>query len=77
MRCFLIIEARGVKAVAWVILALGEFVVDLAVAYWIIITTRKTGGLLHGYKPLRTASVSRRWLSLRSSQIAMISLPPL
>ena len=42
-----------------------------------IITTRKTGGLLHGYKPLRTASVSRRWLSLRSSQIAMISLPPL
>ncbi|WP_241690926.1 FAD-dependent oxidoreductase, partial [Ligilactobacillus salivarius] len=39
-----------------------------------IITTRKTGGLLHGYKPLRTASVSRRWLSLRSSQIAMISL---
>ena len=43
----------------------------------IIITTRKTGGLLHGYKPLRIASVSRRWLSLRSSQIAMISLPPL
>ena len=42
-----------------------------------IITTRQTGGLLHGYKPLRTASVSRRWLSLRSSQIAMISLPPL
>lgn len=36
MRCFLIIEARGVKAVAWFILALGEFVVDLAVAYWII-----------------------------------------
>lgn len=42
-----------------------------------IITTRKTGGLLHGYKLLRIASVSRRWLSLRSSQIAMISLPPL
>lgn len=36
-----------------------------------IITTRKTGGLLCGYKPLCTASVSRRWLSLCSSQNAL------
>ena len=42
-----------------------------------IITTRKTGGLYNGYKPIRKASVSRRWLSLCSSQNALTSSLPL
>ncbi|MBB1122826.1 SDR family NAD(P)-dependent oxidoreductase [Limosilactobacillus albertensis] len=42
-----------------------------------IITTRQTGGLHIGYKPIRKASVSRRWLSLCSSQNALTTLPPL
>lgn len=36
-------------------------------------TTRQTGGLTTGYKPLILASASRRWLSLCSSHIALFS----
>lgn len=36
-------------------------------------TTRQTGGLKTGYKPLIPASASRRWLSLRSSHIAFFT----
>ena len=42
-----------------------------------IITTRQTGGLHIGYKPIIKAGVSRRWLSLCSSQNALTTLPPL
>lgn len=38
-----------------------------------IMTTRQTGGLTTGYKPLILASASRRWLSLCSSHIALFS----
>ncbi|WP_304255739.1 hypothetical protein, partial [Phascolarctobacterium succinatutens] len=40
---------------------------------WEIMTTRQTGGLTTGYKPLILASASRRWLSLCSSHIALFS----
>ena len=36
-------------------------------------TTRQTGGLTTGYKPLILASASRRWLSLCSSHTALYS----
>ncbi|MBC6911093.1 hypothetical protein DT304_07580, partial [Lactobacillus reuteri] len=42
-----------------------------------IIITRQTGGLHIGYKPIIKAGVSRRWLSLCSSQNALTTLPPL
>lgn len=42
-----------------------------------IITTRQTGGLHIGYKPIIKAGVSRRWLSLCSSQNDLTTLPPL
>lgn len=36
-------------------------------------STRQTGGLMTGYKPLIIASTSRRWLSLFSSHIVLIT----
>ena len=40
-------------------------------------TTRPTGGLLQGYKPMLPASASRRWLSLCSSLLPLPLSPPL
>ena len=42
-----------------------------------IITTRQTGSLHIGYKPIIKAGVSRCWLSLCSSQNALTTSPPL
>ena len=39
-------------------------------------TTRQTGGLLWGYKPLLLASVSRRWLSQFVQATLVLSLLP-
>ena len=44
---------------------------------WKIITTRLTGGLHKGYKPIMPTRVSRRGLSLCSSLLPLPLLPPL
>ncbi|MDG6768445.1 hypothetical protein ACEWFP_06450, partial [Lactiplantibacillus plantarum] len=42
-----------------------------------IITTRKTGSLLQGYKPYVLASVSRRWLLCIKAKLLLSLLRPL